>query len=97
LKITFSPEARPEFADAVRWYAIEAGPQRAADFRNAVHRTLALLAEHPSMGAPAASNTRRIVVHHYPYSIFYRASADTLRVLAVVHQSRRPDYWVGRR
>ena len=88
MKIVFSPEARPEFADAARWYAIEAGPQRAADFRHAVHRTLALLAEHPSMGAPAASNTRRIVVHHYPYSIIYRASAESLRILAVAHQSR---------
>ena len=48
------------------------------------------------MGTPAVSNTRRIVVHHYPYSIFYRASAETLRVLAVAHQSRRPDYWVER-
>ncbi len=95
--VTFAPGARQEFAEAVRWYAVEAGGVRAADFRNAVQRTIALLTRHPLIGTPSASNTRRMVVHRYPYAVVYRLDADTLRILALAHQGRRPGYWGGRR
>ena len=97
MRVTFAPEVRLEFAEAARWNAGEAGAQRAEDFRNAAHRTVALAAEHPAMGTPAAADTRRIVIHHYPYSIFYWAAGDVLRILAIAHHSRRPFYWAGRR
>ena len=97
MKIIFEPAARAEFAEAARWYAAEAGRSQATDFRNEVQRTLALLVDHPAMGTPAESNTRHMVVHRYPYFVVYRADADTLRVLALAHQSRRPGYWAGRR
>ncbi|MHB9102149.1 MAG: type II toxin-antitoxin system RelE/ParE family toxin [Sulfuricella sp.] len=84
---------RAEFVEAARWYAVEAGRFYATDFRNEVHRTLNLLCDHP----PAKSNTRRMVVHRYPFFIVYRIDSDTLHVLAVAHHSRRPGYWVGRR
>jgi plasmid stabilization system protein ParE len=97
LKVTFAAEARQEFAEAARWYAVEAGGFRAADFNNTVKRTVNLLVAHPAMGTPSPHNTRRIVVHRYPYAIVYRADVDTVRILAVAHQHRRPGYWVGRR
>ena len=97
MKITFASEAREELAEAVRWYAKEAGPSRATDFRNAVHRTITLLTDHPAMGTPSRGDTRRIVVHHYPYSVVYRADSETLRVLAIANHSRRPGYWAARR
>jgi len=34
---------------------------------------------------------------HFPYSLVYIVSKDEIRILAVAHQSRRPDYWAGRR
>ena len=97
MKIVFEPAARVEFVEAARWYAVEAGRFYATDFRNEVHRALNLLCDHPSMGTPAKSNTRSMVVHRYPFFIVYRIDSDTLHVLAVAHQRRRPGYWVGRR
>ncbi|MCB0058904.1 MAG: type II toxin-antitoxin system RelE/ParE family toxin [Caldilineaceae bacterium] len=93
----FEPAARKEFADAARWYAAEAGPLHAADFRNEVHHALSLLSDHPAMGTPAGGNTRRMVVHRYPYFIVYRVHAGRLHILALAHQSRRPGYWADRR
>ncbi|MBL0141074.1 MAG: type II toxin-antitoxin system RelE/ParE family toxin [Betaproteobacteria bacterium] len=93
MKIAFDPAARIEFAEAAHWYAAEAGRFLATDFRNEVHRTLALLCDHPLMGTPAGSNTRRMVVHRYPYVVVYRIDPDVLRILAIAHQSRRPEYW----
>lgn len=97
MNIIFEPAARAEFAEAARWYAIQAGRLQATDFRNEVHRTLTLLRNHPQMGSPATLGVRHMVVHRYPYFIVYRADSDSLRVLAIAHQSRRPGYWSGRR
>ena len=97
MKPIFEPAARKEFAEAARWYAVEADQVYAMDFRNEVRRTLALLCDHPAMGTPAGSDTRRMVVHRYPYSIVYRVHAGRLHVLALAHQSRRPEYWTDRR
>jgi len=97
VKPIFEPAARREFAEAARWYAVEAGPLHATDFRNEVRRAVALLCDHPAMGTPAGSNTRRMVVYRYPYFIVYHVHSDRLHVLALAHQSRRPGYWAGRR
>ncbi|NTV96295.1 MAG: type II toxin-antitoxin system RelE/ParE family toxin [Thiobacillus sp.] len=97
MKITLDPAARVEFAEAARWYAVEAGRLQAMDFRNEGHRTLALLQDHPLMGSPSAHDTRHMVVHRYPYFVDYRADGHALRVLAIAHQSRRPGYWTDRR
>ena len=32
-------------------------------------------------------------MNRFPYSIYYRLSSDEIGILAVTHQSRRPDYW----
>jgi plasmid stabilization system protein ParE len=39
---------------------------------------------------------RRIVLHRFPYSIFYAILPDKIWILAVSHQKRRPLYWVDR-
>jgi plasmid stabilization system protein ParE len=97
LKLTFNPQAEREFSEAASWYADEAGPAQARDFRNEVHRSLQLLREHPRLGTPDGQDIRSLVVHRYPYSIVYRAQADALRILAIASHSRRPGYWAGRR
>jgi len=97
LNVTFADEAGQEFAEAARWYTVEAGGFRATNFNNAVKRTINLLVAHPSLGTRSPYNTRRIVVHRYPYAVVYRADSDTVRIIAVAHQHRRPGYWRGRR
>ncbi len=97
MKITFNPEAEREFTEAAIWYADQAGPEQARDFRNEIQRALRLLCDQPAIGAPGRKVTRSLVVHRYPYSVVYRFQADTLRILAIASHSRRPGYWAGRR
>ncbi len=43
-------------------------------------------------------SVRRLVVSRFPYSILYRRLAGgEIRVLAVAHHKRRPEFWHGRR
>jgi toxin ParE1/3/4 len=39
---------------------------------------------------------RRHQLSRFPYSIVYHADADEILVIAVMHQRRQPDYWMGR-
>ncbi len=97
MRVSFNPEAELEFSEAARWYLDEAGVNQARDFRNEVHRTLQLLGEHPAVGTPGRHRTRSLVVRRYPFSVVYCMQEDTVRVIAIAHQSRRPGYWGGRR
>lgn len=41
-------------------------------------------------------NIRKAVVIKFPYSILYRMEKNTVYILAVMHQKRKPKYWAKR-
>jgi toxin ParE1/3/4 len=47
-------------------------------------------------GAPSRSNTRRIIVKGFCFSIFYRPEPDGIVILAVADHARRPFDWRSR-
>ena len=42
------------------------------------------------------SEIRKRLIHRFPYAVLYRVDSDEIVVVAVMHQRRRPDYWLGR-
>ena len=44
----------------------------------------------------AESGTRRILLDRFPFTIDYRVTSNTLNIVAVAHQKRRPGYWSWR-
>jgi plasmid stabilization system protein ParE len=97
LKVTWHGEARRELREAVAYYRDQAGLDVARGFRFAAMRAAERLLDYPDLGANAGHGARRFVVHDYPYTLIYRAQPESLTILAVAHQSRRPRYWAGRR
>ena len=71
--------------------------QPEADFEAEVRRATEILLEHPEIGAPADPDLRRFVLNRFPFTLYYSATSDVLRVEVVAHQSRRPGYWRSRR
>jgi hypothetical protein len=41
-------------------------------------------------------NRRRLPLRRFPFSIIYYTSGDSLRVIALAHHRRKPQYWSGR-
>jgi plasmid stabilization system protein ParE len=39
---------------------------------------------------------RKRLVHRFPYALLYRVEPAEVVIVAVMHQRRRPDYWLGR-
>jgi plasmid stabilization system protein ParE len=92
---TFAPAAEAEFLAAIRYYARQR-PGFGAAFLAAVEASVAKAAAAPEAGAPLGGHIRRRLVPGFPYQVVYRTDTAPLRVLAVAHLRRRPDYWERR-
>jgi plasmid stabilization system protein ParE len=98
--IRLEDEARAELSDAVQWY--EARQTGLGErYLQAVDSTFGQLVRYPQAGVrvplvPLDLAVRRVPVLHFPYAIVYIETTDAIRVLAIVHDRRRPGYWLHR-
>ena len=92
----FHPAARRELEETIDHYNAER-PGLGREFREEVQRVLALLVRFPRLGQPVRQNVRRAVLSRFPYYLYYRLlESGDLRILAVAHNRRRPEYWESR-
>ena len=95
MRATFSPEARLEFEDAERYYneqLLGLGERFRAEVRLALSRVRAWPLSYPC----ERGDIRRLILTRFPYKLLYSVEADHIYVIAVAHQHREPNYWVGR-
>jgi plasmid stabilization system protein ParE len=95
MSLIFSPEARWEFEEAERYYERQA-PGLGAAFRAAIKEALPRIRAWPLSCPVERGSIRRLVLSRFPYKLLYSVESDHLYVIAVVHQHREPEYWVGR-
>ncbi len=95
MRIIYHPEAEEELIEAAQFYARRV-PGLGADFLATVDVAVALILEAPERWRPVKRDVRRYLLLRFPFAIIYRVESDHLRILAVKHHSRRPDYWLKR-
>ncbi len=88
--------ARAEYDEAVDYYLQHAGSAIARKFATELNQTLCLLHEQPGIGSETYRRARRFPLHGFPFHLVYRLRADSIVIIAVASQSRRPGYWSGR-
>ena len=98
--VRFEHEADAEYRAAGRWYE-EHRRGLGTEFFDAVDAALGQVVRLPRAGArvprvPPDLPVRRAPVKRFPYHVIYLEAEDTIRVLAVAHDRRRPDYWKTR-
>jgi plasmid stabilization system protein ParE len=95
-RVTIRRDARQDLRDATRWYR-NISPDLAADFVGRVDDAIALAREQP-LAFPVVHRTfRRVLLHQFPYALFYHADERRLIVVAVLHQARDPETLESRR
>ena len=95
LQITFRRAARAEFIEAAAWYEAQR-TNLGVDFIAEIERCIALASEQPQLYAVVEKNIRRVTARRFPFSIYFRAEARRIVVLAVFHGRRDPAIWKGR-
>lgn len=95
LPIVLRPEAETDLVEARGWY----DQQRAGlgeAFADAVGEFFTRIEAAPEIYPAVLSNVRRGKLRRFPYVVFYRALADRIEVVAVLHGSRHPHIWKQR-
>lgn len=91
----FVAAARREFLAQVVFYEKEE-PGLGARFSMEVENATARAVAYPLSGSPASSNTRRVLVKDFSFSVVYRPTDHGVIVFAVAHTLRHPGYWFQR-
>jgi plasmid stabilization system protein ParE len=92
----FHPLAEQELVDAVTYYE-EQRVGLGLEYLEEVEHTVSFLRRYPEAGSKVRGSVRRLTLPKFSYSLLYRIlENDQIRILAVAHHKRRPQYWLDR-
>ena len=97
MSYSLHPGAERDIADALDFYARQAGPLVAQRFLGEFERVAELLVEYPGFGTPTTKGRRAYPLRVFPYSVVYRIFETGIRIVVVRHQHRKPGYGGTRR
>ncbi len=95
MNYSFHPHAEKELEEAETYYdniREELGNRFRAETEMAISRIL----DFPNAWQRLSQNTRRRALKTFLYGIVYRVKPDEIRILAVMHLHREPNYWKSR-
>jgi plasmid stabilization system protein ParE len=93
--VHFRPDAETDVADAAAWYENQSAGL-GAEFLDEILASCNGIAENPQMYPALHRNTRRVVIHKFPFGIYYRVENELVTIIAVMHGSRDPNSWKSR-
>ena len=97
LQIVVLPEAEEDARAAARWYEDRRGGlglEFLGAFQDATDRAAGQPDAHPSWAEDPRYRWTRL--QRFPYLLFYEIRGGILEVEAVVHERRKPGFWLGR-
>ena len=101
MKLALLAEAEAELEDAATWYD-DRSEGLGDEFLAVAREAMMLIVDSAETwplwpGAPARlPPIRRFRLPRFPYAVAYQAFPGLLVVLAIVHERRKPLYWIGR-
>lgn len=96
MNYSFHPAAEAEFLESVGYYESKV-PGLGGALIVEFEALASLVGESPKAWPVELSpDIRSAPLHRFPLSIVYRLVPDGFQVLAVAHDRRRPQYWLGR-
>jgi len=95
MKFYFHPDAEEEFDKAVDYYE-RCQPGLGLEFEEEVYATIVRIIQYPDAWSTLSRNSRRCLVSRFPFGVIYQIKSGALRIIAVAHLNRRPNYWKER-
>ena len=94
-RVSFHRLAESELIDAALYYESE-NSGLGTSFLDEVERYIDAITKHPDSGTKLRWPVLRRILRRFPYGILYSVKNDDIRILAIMHLKRRPNYWVDR-
>lgn len=95
LRLIVRADAESDIESAFRWYE-EQRPGLGADFIRSVNVALESVQREPGLYQVVYRNARRVLLHSFPYAVFYMIQGDAIEVVACMHFRRNPRRWQKR-
>lgn len=95
MNVTFQPEARIEFIEAIAYYE-SCREGLGLRFSREVHATIHRITLRPAAWPNSSANTRRCLTRRFPFGVIYEVRENDILVIAVSHLNREPGYWSDR-
>ena len=95
MRLIYHPEAEAELIAAAQFYEGRV-PTLGAEFLEAIDTGAAVILQDPRRWRAVEGEIRGYILSRLPYAIYYRVLPDEVRVLAIKHHRRHPDYWRSR-
>ena len=92
MKYTFVASARAELREAVDFYNRRQS-RLGEEFFEEVEETISRILQRPTSWKRLAENIYRCRLERFPYFLIYERKPDRIRIVAVAHFRRRPNYW----
>ena len=92
MRLIYHPDAEAELNESVQFYELRLphlGEQNLDAFESAIRE----IQNSPRQWRVVESDVRLYLLPKFPYAIYFRVCPDQIRILAVKHHSRHPDYW----
>lgn len=94
--LKFHPAVYQDIADAYNWYQLQLDGL-GDDFINELELAYSLISQMPQSWPKFGNKARRFLLHRFPFAVVYFLFNKELYVVAVMHQSRRPGFWLNRK
>jgi toxin ParE1/3/4 len=92
MRLIYHLDAETELIEAAQYYEHRVATL-GVRFLDDADAAVSMIRDAPERWRIIERDVRSYLMPRFPYSVYYRAFSDHVRILAFKHHSRHPDYW----
>lgn len=94
-QLSFHPDVANEIKGSYNWYEnkLEGLGNK---FLSELEDSFLAIQNFPDTWASFEYGFKRYILNRFPFSILYKSTKKEIIIIAVMHNSRKPDYWLNR-
>ena len=92
MRVRLTPETTADVEQIFTWYS-ERSAALGRDFLGCLSAVMHQLAGFPEIAPAVHSSVRRVLLHRFPYCVFYAIENRDVVVLGCFHAHRNPEVW----
>ncbi|MGD2118436.1 MAG: type II toxin-antitoxin system RelE/ParE family toxin [Chromatiales bacterium] len=94
-KLIIRTEAEADIQDAYQWYESQR-KGLGENFLLCIEEALSRISRNPAIHKVVYKEVHRVLIHRFPFGIFFIEGKNSISVLAVLHARRNPKTWKSR-
>lgn len=95
-QLRFHPDIVTEVKSSYCWYQ-EHATGLGDDFLDELESAYQEISEFPGTWPLFQNGFRRFLLSRFPFSVIYREHENSILIVAIMHNSRKPGYWLYRK